>query len=78
VWICAFMAVGVKHQCTVGEVATTHEAEIRAVINELSVAAAKVRRDHLFKPGTSYFTLDACLLVRRKRRFLSRAGSKIG
>jgi len=74
VWICAFMAVGVKHQCTVGEVATTHEAEIRAVINELSAAAAKVRRDLLFKPCTRYFTLDACLLVHRKRIFFLQRG----
>lgn len=51
VWICAFMAVGVKHQCTVGEVATTHEAEIRAVINELSAAAAKVTHPRLSLHG---------------------------
>jgi hypothetical protein len=42
VWICAFMAVGSKHKCTVGEVEKLHNAEVRAVIAELAAAAAKV------------------------------------
>ena len=29
IWICAFMAVGAKHLCTVGEVEKNHNAEVR-------------------------------------------------
>jgi hypothetical protein len=76
------MAVGVKHQCTVGEVATTHEAEIRAVINELTAAAAKVTQQRLspFLPPP-YITLRLsfyCMSHLRKPRCRSRVGSKIG
>jgi hypothetical protein len=76
------MAVGVKHQCTVGEVATTHEAEIRAVINELTAAAAKVTQQRL-SPFLSppYITLrlsSYCMSHFRKPRCRSRVGSKIG
>lgn len=44
IWICAFMAVGSKHGCTVGEVEKEHSEEIRAVIAELAAAAAKRER----------------------------------
>lgn len=44
IWICAFMAIGSKYKCTVGEVEKVHNAEVRALIGELAAAAAKVRR----------------------------------
>ena len=40
IWICAFMAVGAKHGCTVGEVEKDHNDEVRGVIHELGVAAS--------------------------------------
>ena len=41
IWICAFMAVGSKYKdCTVGEVANNHNAEVRAIISELAASAA--------------------------------------
>eukprot|EP01038_Epipyxis_sp_PR26KG_P017068 gene17068-23482_t len=43
IWICAFMAIGHKHKCTVGEVEKSHNEEIRELIGELATAAAKWR-----------------------------------
>eukprot|EP01041_Mallomonas_annulata_P006639 gene6639-13449_t len=40
-WICAFMAVGVKHKCTVGEVESKHNEEIRQLIDEMAKATEK-------------------------------------
>jgi len=42
IWICAFMAVGSKYKCTVGEVEVNHNEEVRAVITELTKSAASV------------------------------------
>jgi ketopantoate reductase len=42
IWICAFMAVGAKHACTVGEVVEQHTEEVRTLIAELMDAAATV------------------------------------
>lgn len=41
IWICAFMAVGAKHKCTVGEVEKNHNEEVRKLIHELGNAATK-------------------------------------
>mmetsp|Transcript_33018 Transcript_33018/g.72709 ORF Transcript_33018/g.72709 Transcript_33018/m.72709 type:complete len:292 (-) Transcript_33018:180-1055(-) len=41
IWICAFMAVGVKHGCSVGDVESLHTTEVRALIGELMTTAAK-------------------------------------
>jgi len=71
------MAVGVKHQCTVGEVATTHEAEIRAVINELTAAAAKVTQQRLspfLPPPYNYLTLVLLLYVSFQKTKVSFSG----
>ena len=38
IWICAFMAVGAKHHCTVGEVEYKHNEEVRAIIAEMATA----------------------------------------
>jgi ketopantoate reductase len=47
IWICAFMAVGAMHNgCTVGEVESKHNAEVRALIEELASSAAKVPLIH--------------------------------
>ncbi len=43
IWICAFMAVGAKYKCTVGEVEKQHNAEVRALIEELAGAITQVR-----------------------------------
>lgn len=40
IWICAFMAIGATHKCTVGEVVSAHNAEVRALIEELASATA--------------------------------------
>lgn len=40
IWICAFMAVGAQHGCTVGEVESKHNEEVKALIDELANAAA--------------------------------------
>mmetsp|Transcript_22898 Transcript_22898/g.38331 ORF Transcript_22898/g.38331 Transcript_22898/m.38331 type:complete len:291 (+) Transcript_22898:22-894(+) len=40
IWICAFMAVGAKHGCTVGEVESKYNDEVRALIRELMTVAA--------------------------------------
>jgi predicted transporter len=42
IWICAFMAVGVKYGTTVGEVESKHNKEVRALIDELASAATMV------------------------------------
>jgi hypothetical protein len=41
IWICAFMAVGAQHKCTVGEVEKDHNEEVRKLIRELGDAATK-------------------------------------
>lgn len=41
IWICAFMAVGAKHGCTVGDVENLYNEEVRTLISELTAAAAK-------------------------------------
>lgn len=38
VWICAFMAVGAKHKCNVGDVEAKHNAEVSALMSELLAA----------------------------------------
>mmetsp|Transcript_5492 Transcript_5492/g.7601 ORF Transcript_5492/g.7601 Transcript_5492/m.7601 type:complete len:385 (-) Transcript_5492:237-1391(-) len=50
IWICAFMAVGSKYKCTVGEVEANHNQEVRAVIAELTHSAA-TRCKLSFPPG---------------------------
>ncbi len=41
IWICAFMAVGSQYEeCTVGDVESTHNKEIREVISELAALAS--------------------------------------
>lgn len=50
IWICAFMAVGSKYKCTVGEVESIHSQEVRAVIAELAISAAS-RCKVSFPPG---------------------------
>ena len=42
IWICAFMAIGAKHKCTVGDVEKIHNAEVRALIDELAGAITQV------------------------------------
>jgi len=42
IWICAFMAIGVKYGVTVGEVESKHKVEVGELINELARAASKV------------------------------------
>lgn len=42
IWICAFMAIGAKHGCTVGEVERDYTVEVKSIINEFAAAAAKV------------------------------------
>lgn len=39
IWICAFMAVGAKYGCSVGQVERKHSEEIRTVIGELGRTA---------------------------------------
>eukprot|EP00596_Hydrurales_sp_CCMP1899_P009537 CAMPEP_0119034982 /NCGR_PEP_ID=MMETSP1177-20130426/1978_1 /TAXON_ID=2985 /ORGANISM="Ochromonas sp, Strain CCMP1899" /LENGTH=167 /DNA_ID=CAMNT_0006992829 /DNA_START=430 /DNA_END=930 /DNA_ORIENTATION=+ len=41
IWICAFMAIGAKFRCTVGEVEKTHEESVRMLINELARTITK-------------------------------------
>ena len=41
IWICAFMAVGVKHQCTVGDVESKHTDEVKEMITQLGMAASQ-------------------------------------
>ena len=40
IWICAFMAVGAKFKCTVGDVESQYNTELKALIAELATAAA--------------------------------------
>eukprot|EP00965_Chrysotila_dentata_P072546 2396997-Pleurochrysis_carterae.AAC.2 len=42
VWICAFMLVGARHGCTVGEVESAHADELRSLVGEL-VAAGEAK-----------------------------------
>ena len=39
IWICAFMLVGARHKCTVGEVEAQHAEEVGRLIKELLAAA---------------------------------------
>lgn len=41
IWICAFMAVGAKHGCTVGDVESKYNDEVRNMITELGIAASQ-------------------------------------
>lgn len=41
IWICAFMAVGVKYGCTVGQVEATNTDEVSTLIREMATAAEK-------------------------------------
>lgn len=41
IWICAFMVVGAKHGCKVGEVESQHKDEVSELITELAVAGSK-------------------------------------
>lgn len=41
IWICAFMAIGAKHKCTVGDVEKLHKSEIYGLISELENAASE-------------------------------------
>lgn len=41
IWICAVMAVGAKHKCTVGEVESQHTDEVSSLIEELSGGGGK-------------------------------------
>lgn len=41
IWISAFMAVGAKHKCTVGEVEKIHKDEVCSLITEMASAANK-------------------------------------
>lgn len=50
IWLCAFMAVGSKYKCSVGDVISKHETEIRNLISELSKAASKAATVS-FPPG---------------------------
>ena len=43
IWICAFMAIGAKYRCTVGEVEKKYDESVRMLINELARTATKVR-----------------------------------
>jgi hypothetical protein len=36
IWICAFMLVGVKHGCTVGEVEAQHKQEVMHQTEEIA------------------------------------------
>ena len=40
IWICAFMLVGARHKCTVGEVEAQHAGEVSLLIKELLAAAS--------------------------------------
>ena len=42
IWICAFMAIGAKYRCTVGEVEKQYDESVRMMINELARTATKV------------------------------------
>jgi len=39
IWICAFMAIGAKYNCNVGDVEKYHTTEVKCLINELATAA---------------------------------------
>jgi len=52
IWICAFMAIGAKHKCTVGEVEKLHNEEVRALIAEMGRAAAEETKV-VFPPGVA-------------------------
>ena len=41
VWICAFMLVGARHGCTVGEVEAAHAGELGELVAELVAAGEK-------------------------------------
>uniref|UniRef100_A0A061SA93 Uncharacterized protein n=1 Tax=Tetraselmis sp. GSL018 TaxID=582737 RepID=A0A061SA93_9CHLO len=41
IWICAFMVVGARHGCTVGEVESQHRDEVGDVIQELAAAGER-------------------------------------
>jgi hypothetical protein len=41
IWICAFMVVGAKHGCKVGEVESQHAEEVSKLISELAAAGSE-------------------------------------
>jgi hypothetical protein len=51
IWICAYMLVGQKHGCTVGEVEQQHAEEVCSLVRELRDGAARIEGVH-FKEGT--------------------------
>lgn len=51
IWICAYMLIGQKHGCTVGEVEQDHADEVCSLVRELCDGAARVEGVQ-FKDGT--------------------------
>lgn len=51
IWICAFMLVGQKHACTVGEVESNHAEEVSKLVEELMTNVQRFEEVQ-FQPGT--------------------------
>jgi ketopantoate reductase len=49
IWICAFMAIGAKYRCTVGEVEKKYDESVRMLINELARTVTKVSQNETYK-----------------------------
>lgn len=48
IWICAFMAIGAKYRCTVGEVEKKYDESVRMLINELARTVTKVSVNQIY------------------------------